>query len=290
MIKTDDIEIYKNHCLKDFCTFKIGGIAKFIFIVKNIKILKKVVFFCKKRKIKYKIIGFGSNLLFDDNGYKGAIIVNKSSGFCFRKHCLYADSGCSLNEIISKCKTHNLSGIENLAGIPSSIGGALYNNCGANGTEIGDLVEHIDILDENLTFRQLNKNQLNFSYRDSTFKHKNYIILRVKLNLKFSTYEQINKNIILALQKKSSSQPLDLPSAGSIFKRSTIIPAKIIDDLGLKGARIGDAEISTKHAGFIVNIGNATSEDVKSLISHIEKRVFKATNTVIEREIEYVEV
>jgi len=277
--------------LKDFCTFKIGGSAKFLCVAYSTTALINVCKYCKAHNIKYKIIGLGANLLFDDYGYNGMIIVNKTHNFVFRKNFVYVQSGANVTSLIMQCCNHSLSGFENLAGIPSTIGGAVVNSLGAFDTIFSDYIEYVecyhkDKLDKKI---KLTHEQCKFGYRSSIFKNDDYIITRVKLILKQDDKTLIQQKIKEAIEKKRTTQPLDMPSAGSVFKRGNIIPAKAIDELGLKATKIGGAEISTKHAGFIVNTDSATSKDVKDLIKLIQKKIKIAYNEDLESEIEFVE-
>ena len=286
-----NFEILNNVSLKDFCTFKIGGSAKFLVLAKNNTQLIEVCKYCKLHNIKYKIIGLGANLLFDDLGYNGMIIVNKSNKIMFRKNVIYVDSGVNVTNLIMKCCIRSLCGFERLAGIPSTVGGAVVNSLGAFDTNFSDFVEYVECYNKNDLTKKLRfkHGNCNFGYRSSLFKNCDYIITRVKLKLKKDNKTLIQQRIKEAVEKKKSTQPLEFPSAGSVFKRGNIIPAKVIDELGLKGTQIGDAEISTKHAGFIINTHSATSQDVKQLISLIQEQVKSVYNEDLVPEIEFVE-
>lgn len=290
MKKFKDSIYIQNTDLKDYCTFKIGGKAKHLFIVYSISSLLNVCSYCNTHNIKYKIIGQGSNLLFDDKGYNGAIIVNESDKFIFRKSNLYVDSGVNINSIINASINKNLSGLECFAGIPSSVGGAVVNSLGAFNHQISDIVEYVICYQKNNLKKRivLKKDKCNFGYRNSIFKNDNYIITRVKFTLNFDKKSSIIQRMKSSLNKKLISQPMRDYSAGSVFKRSTLIPAKIIDELGLKGKKIGDAEISTKHAGFIINTANAKSKDVLSLVDYINNLVYNEYKQKFDLEIEYV--
>ena len=283
-------KLIKNANLKNFCTFHIGGKAKFLYITYSIDALINVCCKCTHHKIKYKIIGLGANLLFDDLGFDGAIIVNKSSEICLQNNTVWVDSGVNLTTLILTLKQHGLGNFEALCGIPSTVGGGVVNNVGAFGVELGDFVNLVEVRkkDDLSTPLYLKNVDCKFAYRDSIFKHESYIITRVCLQVDEKDIKDIERNIAESINKKAATQPLNEFSAGSVFKRSNIIPAKIIDELGLKGSRIGDAEISTKHAGFIINTGSASSQDVKDLIEHIKNQIFVATGQIVEPEIEFV--
>ena len=286
------IHVLKNEDLKKYCTFKIGGTAKYVFICHSTTDLLDTLFFSIKTKHKFKVIGFGANLLFSDEFYDGIIIVNKSSEIEFFNTKVKVDSGVAVSSLINKCAELNLSGLENLSGIPSTVGGGVFNNLGAFDCEFSNFVEGVECYNTNNLKDKiyLNKKDCKFSYRDSLFKHSNLIITKVILNLKKDDKTLIQKRIIDTIKKKAETQPLNLPSAGSVFKRNEeIIPAKIIDELGFKGAQFGSAQVSEKHAGFIVNLGNATSFQVKKLIEEIETQVEEKLNISLEKEIEFVE-
>ena len=302
------IEVYKNAPLKKVCTFNIGGNANFLFKTHSNYAIKKVIKYCCMHNIKYKVIGCGANLLFDDLGYNGAIIVNNAKQFKIKGEHIVANAGIKMAELIDIAKRNNLSGLEAFAGIPSTLGGAVFNNLSAWGHELANLVVYVkgfyvppkkaDIASykasKNTSIKYfktytLSNKDCKFKYRGSVFSGGNFIITQAKLKLNKSNKTEIEQNIKTALTKKQTAQPLGYPNAGSVFKRTDILPAKLIDEAGLKGTKIGGAQISTKHAGFIVNIGNATSKDVKALVAKIEEVIYIKFSATLEREIEYVD-
>jgi len=284
------VKIIRNASLKDYCTFKIGGNAKFVFIVENNYSLITMCKYCQKHNIKFKVIGYGSNLLFNDDGFDGAIIVNRANNLKFVGSSVWADAGVSVSSLIQKCIEKRLSGIERLAGIPSTVGGAVVNSLGAYNTSFSDYVKYAKCYDpQKNKIITMRAKDCSFAYRTSAFKHKNLIITSVKLKLRRGNLNQIKQNMIESISKKNKTQPTNFPSAGSVFKRGNIIPARVIDELGLKGLRVGGAEISKKHAGYIINVENASSEDVKGLISIIKQRVLECYGENLETEIEFVE-
>ena len=286
-----DLEMLKNESLKKYCTFKIGGNAKLVFICKSIPALIAAIKYCNNEKLKYKVIGLGANLLFSDDGFNGAIIVNKSNQILFKQNNIYADSGVNVTNLITKCYLRSLGGLENLSGIPATVGGAVVNNLGAFNSSFSDYIDYVKVIEKDNPNKiiKLSKDDCKFGYRKSVFQNNDLIILKVKLILKNEPKTLIQKRIASAIEQKTSTQPLNYPSAGSIFKHTDIIPAKIIDELGLKGLIVGKAQISKKHAGFIVNLGGATSQDVKGLISVINYKVNDAYGKNLEPEIEIVD-
>lgn len=284
-----NLEVYFNASLKPYNTFRIGGIAKYIFVVHDIDTLYKVCIYCKTHNIQYKVIGLGANLLFDEEGYDGAIIINRSERISRRKNYLSVSSGTTIASLINYALSHALGGLETFAGIPATLGGAITNNMGAHGAEIGDYITSVKCLNvrtnEIITLR---KRDCEFRYRHSIFKTNKYIILSATLRLEPDDKIKIRERMVTYLKKKLDTQPINKHSAGSVFLRSTLIPAKVIDELGLKGLRVGGAEVSRKHAGFIINTGKATSSDVLELIERINLLVYYRYSVIFTPELEYV--
>lgn len=277
--------------LKDYCTFNIGGNAKYLIEAKNKTHLLNVCKECKLHNIKYKVIGIGANLLFDDKGFNGTIIVAKFNNIKINNTKIIADAGTNLTALITIAANNSLSGLEELAGIPATIGGAIVNNVSSHNTCIADYVEYVECYKKNNLSKKLvlAKKDCLFGYRSSIFSSCKYIITKVCFNFNRCETSEIKHKISEAIKAKQTNQPLNYPSAGSIFKRGKLIASKVIDELGLKGLRIGDAQVSTKHAGFIVNVGSASSKDVKALISIIKDKVLSVLGETLENEIEIVQ-
>ncbi len=285
--KINNILVLKQEPLKNHCTFKIGGNAKYFIFAHTIDSLLDTIFTCQKHSLKYKIIGGGSNLLFDDLGYNGAIIKYDEQRIEHKDNMLLASSGCDLSTIIQKSSSLKLGGLEFTIGIPIQLGGAIVNNFGAYNNQISDFIGNVTILNDK-TVEYLNKDECNFCYHSSIFQSNNYIILAATLNLINQNNKQSQNNCIEYLKKRKNSQPINLPNAGSIFKRTDIIPAKLIEEAGLKGTQIGQAQISTLHSGFIVNTGNASCKDVLALIELIKLKIYEKYNVHLQLEIEYI--
>ncbi len=283
-----NISYLKNEPLANHCTFKVGGNAKHFIFANNIESLLEVLEKCRQHSINHKIIGGGSNILFDDMGFNGAIIVYNNSLKQIDENLLYANSGCITNELISYCMQQSLGGLEFCAGIPTRLGGAIVNNFGAHNRQISDFVEQVTVLRNN-RLAYLNFADCKFSYHSSVFQNSSDIILAAILKLPRQDKLTTQTNIINFINKRKISQPMEYPSAGSIFKRTeNIIPAKLIDECGLKGFSINNAEISTKHAGFIINKGQASSKDIFTLIEIIKQKIYQKYNILLELEVEYL--
>jgi len=259
------IEFYKNKNIKNYNTFKINAYARYFVLPKNITELKNVLKICKTHKLKYFILGNGSNLLFSDKLYNGIIIsLKKLNSISIKNNLLEVESGANLVYLNCFLAKNNLSGLEWSYGIPATVGGAIKMNAGAFGHCIFEYTKEIKMLINN---KIATLNKFNYSYRNSNLP--NGIILSVVLNLTIKPSIEIFRKMNFYLNSRKKKQP-HFSSAGSIFKRNNIIPAKIIDNLGLKGLRVGGAEISKKHAGFIINKHNATSTDIYTLIKIIK--------------------
>ena len=287
--KINNILCVINEPLSNHCTFKIGGNAKFFIYAHNVDALLDVVYTCHQHSMRYKVIGGGSNLLFDDLGYNGAIIYYNDQFANIKENKLYASAGAPLSKLIQISIQHNLSGLEFSVGVPANLGGAIANNFGAYSQEISTYIDHITVIRKNhLVY--LSKQDCNFSYHQSQFQNNHDIILSAIFTLPYQEQNITRNQMIEYFNKRKNSQPLNLPNAGSIFKRNNnIIPAKLIDDTGLKGLCVNGAMVSPKHSGFIVNYANAKSKDVLKLIEIIKNIIYEKYNIILEKEIEYIE-
>lgn len=282
------MKIYKNELMKNFTSFKIGGEADIIAEPKDIKELVELIRFLRNSYIKYYIIGNGTNILVSDKGIRGCV-VHIGSNLSKMKVIgtkIEVEAGATMHEIADFALKNKLKGMEELSGIPGTIGGAVAMNAGAYQKEIKDVVSSVNAINEAGRVIKLNKDALDFSYRNSAILEKKFIITSVVLNL-----QEGDKNSILADMEKfaalrESIQPLDLPSAGSVFKRPEgKFASLLIKDSNLMGESIGGAQVSTKHAGFIVNTGNAKASDVYKLMQKIQSDVKTYFNVDLEPEI-----
>ncbi len=265
----DKSEIFYNEPMKKHTTFCIGGAAEVFVRPLDIKTLQKTLRLCKKYRYPFYIMGNGSNLLVSDTGYKGCIIQfgENFNAIKVKDNCIYAQSGALLSTIAKVALENNLTGMEFAAGIPGSIGGAAVMNAGAYDGEMQQLISTVNLLDTNGQEVIYSKEQMNFSYRKSIVKENQYIVTGVSLVLEKGNHDAIQEKQEEFLKRRKEKQPLNFASAGSTFKRPTgNFAGKLIVDAGLSGFAIGDAQISEKHCGFLINKGNATAKEMQLLI------------------------
>jgi len=268
-------------------SFRIGGPAEYFFQPQNLKSLQQVLVLTKTARERVLILGSGSNLLISQAGLDGLVIRLNRKDFrkCYcRGNCIVAGSGLKLNALILFAKKKNLSGLEFLAGIPGTLGGALMGNAGAWGKSIGDLVKQIGVLDYNGKLKLLPSKQLKFAYRKSNLNK--YIIIWAKLKLQAEKKKLIAAKINEFLLRRKQSQGDNLPNAGCVFKNSASGSAgRLIDSCGLKGKARGKAVISMRHANFILNTGQASSADVLALMDLMQKKVHERYKINLKPEI-----
>lgn len=266
----ENVEKIEKADLKNFNTFKIGGKGTILF-PKNVFELKRTIKECKNNKLKYLILGNGSNLLFPDYDLDTVLISLKNFNKISKKeNFVYFEAGVNMFSLNKFCLENSLTNLEWSFGLPASFGGLVYMNGGAYEHTIFDYIRRVKVLNDNKVV-WLKKNDIQFTYRKSNIEG---IILGGEIILNKSDKKTVENKQKYYFECRKSTQPLNYPSAGSIFKRKNdIIPAKLIDSFNLKGVRIGGAEISKKHAGFIVNVDNAKSIDVRALIDYIKNKV-----------------
>ena len=280
-----------NESMSRHTTFKVGGDAEIFAIVDTEEKLMQVI----KLGKKVTIIGNGSNLLVTDKGIKGIVLKYINKDYEIKEleneeYELEFAAGITNARIANIALQNELTGYEFAAGIPGTLGGALVMNAGAYGMELKDVVIKTKYLDlDTNEIKIINNEEHEFEYRKSIFQEKNTIILKSTLKLKKGKKDEIQELMNSYAKKRIDSQPLNMPSAGSTFKRGTdFITAKLIDEAGLKGFCIGGAEVSEKHAGFIVNKGNASAKDILNLIDYVKKEVLKKFGRQIETEIKII--
>lgn len=285
--------IHLNEPMSKHTSFKIGGNVDIFINIVSIDELQKILKIIKGDNSRIIIIGNGSNLLVCDEGIHGIVLKIEIKKFIIQKdnqkNIVTLGAGCKLGEIAFKLADKGISGFEFASGIPGTIGGAIRMNAGAYGSEIKDIVNNITYLDRSGEIYKINKQEAQFEYRKSIFSKKDYIIVEAEFELNDGKKEEIKEKMKEYQKSRIERQPIEYPSAGSVFKRGEgFITAKLIDECGLKGYKIGDAQISEKHAGFIINKGNATAKDVEKLIKYIKEKVFEKFGVEIETEIEVI--
>ena len=286
-LKLTSSKIYFDEPMKKHTTFKIGGCADCLIKVDNIEDLHSIVDFTNKNNIPLTIMGNGSNVLVLDSGIRGIVVKINIQKLEINENKVTVGAGNKNIEIAQELLKHELTGFEEISGIPGTIGGAIRMNAGAHGKEIKDLVKTVTVMDSNGNIKQMSKNELQFEYRNSIIAKEKLIVLEVVLELQKGNKEEIQSKMKEYATWRKEKQPLEYPNAGSTFKRGeNFITAQLIDECGLKGYKIGGAEISTKHAGFIVNTGNATAKDVIELTNYIKEKVYEKFQKKIQLEIE----
>lgn len=270
-------------------TFKIGGNAPLYIEVNKPSQLSQIVKLCKEENVEYFILGNGSNLLVSDKGVDYVVICLKGDFkniSLLDNNTLYCGAGASLASLCREAEKNGLSGLEFAWGIPGTVGGAAYMNAGAYGGEMKDVVYSVHHIDKEGNLGTIKSSDLNFSYRHSIYKENGYIIIGITVKLKLDNKNEIRNKMDDFMDRRRSKQPLEYPSAGSVFKRPEgNYAGTLIEQCGLKGKTIGGAQVSVKHAGFIINIGGATCNDVQQLIEHIQSTVKDKTGYILEREI-----
>lgn len=283
-------KIIKNEIMSKHTSFKVGGPVDLFITVETIEQLKDTIKILKHQNIEYKVIGNGSNLLVKDEGYRGAIIKPSFNSIEIKEDIVEVGAGVKNGMLAQKLLQKELTGFEFAAGIPGTIGGAMVMNAGAHGREMKDIVDAVTYYNcENDEIETIKKEECNFEYRNSKFKNSNVIIIKAILKLQKGNSIEIKQKMDEYKQFRIEKQPIEYPSAGSTFKRGAdFITAKLIDEAGLKGYTIGGAQVSEKHAGFIINKNNATATDIINLIEEVQKIVYEKFNKKIELEIEII--
>ena len=285
-------KVVSNPKMSDYTTYKVGGNVLDIVYHNDIEDLIKLLNYLKENKIKFKILGNGSNLIFKDEGYDGVLIkLSEFDKLEIEDTIVNVGAGYNLVKLSLKTAKMGLSGLEFAAGIPGTIGGAIFMNAGAYKMDMGYIVSEIKVLTPDLNVKTLYNKDLNFNYRSSFLqKNKDYICLSAKLVLKHGNVENIMEIIADRKQRRLLTQPLEYPSAGSVFRNpDNDFAGRLIEELGYKGKNIGGAYVSEKHANFIINKGNATASDVRNLINEIKEKVKEKYNIELKVEQEFVD-
>lgn len=298
-------KIFLNEPMNKHTTLKIGGPAEVFIKATTVEEVKSIVEIANKNNTQLYIVGNGSNLLVKDEGIKGIVVKpqltqikielqneneelkNESEEKNNNDITVIVGSGVMMGFLAQKLMQEGITGFEELSGIPGTIGGAVRMNAGAHGKEIKEIIDTTTYMDIQGNIYTVSNKEQQFTYRSSIFAKEKYIILETKLKLQYGNKEKIKQTMEEYANWRKENQPLEYPNAGSTFKRGeNFITAKLIDECGLKGYTIGGAQVSTKHAGFIVNTGNATAKDVLDLVEYVKAQVLKQTGKKIELELE----
>ena len=280
-----------NVSLKSLSTMKVGGPTAILFYPKHLEDLNLALQKIQNRNIPWMVIGNLSNTIFSDQGYPGCLIcLKKMNQFTFEENRLTAEAGAMWSTLCKATAEKGFGGLEFTCGIPGTVGVGIRINAGAHGHEISNVLTHVKTCAANGDIQNYITKELNFAYRSSKLLESKEIVLEATFQLSPRPTNEIRKEMDSMLQKRGQTQPINYPSSGSIFKNPPGYKAsQLIEQCGLKGLRIGDAQISEKHANFIINTGQATFDDVLELISHIEETIAQKHSFKLEREVELIE-
>lgn len=271
-------------------TFRTGGEAEFL-VSPDMAALPRLISFCQKAGVPFLVIGNGSNLLAGDAGIDGVVIEigKRMSGITIERETVTAGAGALLSSVAAASAAAGLTGLEFASGIPGSIGGAVVMNAGAYGGEIADVLLYADVLCPDGEISRLTARELDFSYRHSIVPEQGYIVLNAAFRLRAGEPRQIYSYMEELKNRRLSKQPLEYPSAGSTFKRPQgHFAGALIEQAGLRGLRVGGAQVSEKHCGFVINTGQATSADIRRLMEQIQARVWEQFQVRLEPEVRFV--
>lgn len=275
--------------MRKHTSFRIGGNAKYVLIPQTEKALTDTVALLKEKAFPFVIIGNGSNVLFADEDYDGAVIqlADGLTGLYLEdENTICCEAGVILARLCNFALEHSLTGLEFAHGIPGSVGGAVFMNAGAYGGEIKDCILSVRHMTPSGEILETPADALQFSYRHTSFTENHHIVLSARFRLQKGDEQAIRARMNELIQKRKTSQPLEYPSAGSTFKRPAVgYAAAHIDECGLKGCTVGGASVSTKHAGFVINTGSATAADVKALMKNIQDTVYEQHGVLLEPEV-----
>lgn len=285
-------KVIEKPSMKNYTTYKIGGYAKYIVFPEDEKKLIDLLKYLHMEKEKYKVIGNGSNLIFSDDGFDGVIIkLDELNNLDIDGTIIKVGAGYNLMRLSLKLSRSGYKGLEFAAGIPGSVGGAIFMNAGAYGSDMGYIAREVKVITPEFEIKTLSNKEMDFHYRTSFLKQNpDYICLEATLCLEKGNEKEIMDLINDRKKRRVESQPLSYPSAGSVFRNPTGTSAwKLVEGVGYKGKRIGGALVSPMHANFIVNDGNAKAEDVKKLIETIKKEVKQKYDIELKEEQEFVD-
>lgn len=283
--------VFTEEAMSQHTTFKIGGPADYFLMPDKGEDVGRVIKICKEKEIPYFILGNGSNLLVGDGGYRGAVIqiYRNMSSVTVEGNEITAQAGALLSAVAAAAKNASLTGFEFAGGIPGTIGGAVVMNAGAYGGEMKDVLTEVTVMNAEGDIFTLLTEELELGYRTSIIKTAGYIVLEAKIRLKEGDPEVIRETMKDLTIRRTTKQPLEYPSAGSTFKRPEgYFAGKLIMDSGLAGYQVGGAQVSEKHCGFVINAGDATARDVRTLMDNVRDIVYKKYGVTLEPEVKFL--
>ncbi len=277
----------ENIVIAPYTSMRVGGAVRYLYRPETVDQLTDLVLSCRKENIPYLVIGNASNLLFPDEGFAGTVIATTGiKGLTLQDGKIISACGVSLSALSVFAMEHGLNGLAFAYGIPGTVGGGVYMNAGAYGGEISDCLESVLVLDQDGTTRTLSREELSLSYRHSRLQEEELILLSATFRCEVGDPAEIKKEMDRNMAARKEKQPLEYPSCGSAFKRPAgHFAGALIQEAGLKGFSIGGAQVSEKHAGFVINTGGATADDVKALLAHVQKTVLHESGVLLEPEI-----
>ncbi len=285
-------EVEENAPMSKYTSFKAGGTADLLITPVSVSSLREIILFCKENEIRYFILGNGSNVLVRDEGFDGAVIhlgAALSKITLKDENTIVAEAGASLKSICMFALEHSLTGLEFAYGIPGTLGGAVYMNAGAYGGEMKDVLKSVSHIDCDGELGLSEKENLDLSYRHSAYSENGFTVVSAEIELQKGEFHEIKAKMNELMSKRRSKQPIEYPSAGSTFKRPEgYFAGSLIEECGLKGKCIGGAEVSTKHAGFIINKNKATATDILDLIKFVQDTVFEKHGVQLEPEVKII--
>lgn len=286
-LEENNITAYYDESMKKHTTFKVGGNAECIAMPDTVEKAALLIKYLKQNNIKNYYVGNGSNVIFSDGGFDGVIVKTSNlNSVEIDGNKIVSGAGVLMTSLSKKAQENGLSGLECCYGIPGNVGGGVFMNAGAYGGEISQALVSVDYLDEDGNFHTLTKEECDFSYRHSVFMKNKWLIVSATFVMENKDSAEMLEFMEDIMQRRKDKQPLDKPSAGSSFKRPVgYFAAALIDECGLKGLTVGGAQVSEKHAGFIVNIGGATCQDIVDLADKVREIVLDKKGVVLEKEM-----
>lgn len=285
-----NLDVKENEALANYTYTETGGPADLLFFPRSVEEVTAVIDWTAENEYPLTILGNASNLIVRDGGIRGVtVILTKLNELSVKKNKITVQAGLPIIELSEVAYEHGLTGLEFACGIPGSVGGAVYMNAGAYGGEVKDVIKSVTVLTSEGEIKELKNKDMHFSYRNSILQETKDIVLEIVFKLKNGNQEKIKEKMVELTHMRTSKQPLEYPSCGSVFKRPEgHFTGKLIQDAGLQGLIWGGAQVSTKHAGFIVNIGEATATDYIELIKHIQDVIYKKYDVSLEREVHII--